>query len=59
MSPRFDVFALDDRRGPIWLTTAEDIDTAKQFLQQVPATNRSGKYFVVDQQTGNKVEIAL
>jgi hypothetical protein len=48
--PSFDLFRKDARGNPVWLDSAEDLETAQFRLRQL-ASALPGEYFAFDQTT--------
>lgn len=49
-SPSYDLFRKDARGNPVWLDSAEDLETAHARLRQLAST-LPGEYFAFDQRT--------
>ncbi len=50
MKPAYDIFRKDLLGTPVWMESAQDMDTAKLRLTEL-ARRSPGEYFVVSQET--------
>ena len=53
-TPSLDIFRKDVRGNPVWIDSVEDLETARQRLNQLVSA-LPGDYFVFDQRTNRIV----
>jgi hypothetical protein len=56
MNLPYDIFWFGES-GPSWIEAVESMETAKAHIAKMPQAN-SGSYAVLDQRTGERVEVA-
>jgi hypothetical protein len=58
MIQRFDIFAIENDGEPVWLGTAEDMQSARLRVSQMASTKSVQQFLVLDQKTGKKTYIS-
>ena len=52
----FDIFRVEGGNTVVWLTAAEDLETAKKHVEALMKTN-AGEYLIRSLKTGHKISI--
>lgn len=58
MIARFDIFKSEAHGAPLWIEAVADLDSAKARVRAIGAA-APGKYFILDQTTGNQIAITI
>ena len=53
----FDVFQVDKTGIPLWVETAETLETAKGRVGEMLQLNPTGEYMILNQRTQNKIYV--